>query len=134
MQTMKHFPVMCAFILAFSAFTAGASYAQGKSGASNGRGAGLAQTPRSLGSGGGAQATAGAASANLSGDIGTQASESIDLEFDQSGAYGQLGASHATSIGDSMFLQLYGGVDFDQQSGSDPAGALNGRVGLGWKY
>jgi hypothetical protein len=45
-----------------------------------------------------------------------------------------LGASHTTDIGNSMFLQMYGGVDLDQQTSAAPAGALNGRVGLGWKY
>lgn len=48
--------------------------------------------------------------------------------------YGELGTTYTKSLNDSMFLQLYGGVDLEQQSSSDPAGAVNGRVGLGWKY
>jgi hypothetical protein len=37
-------------------------------------------------------------------------------------------------MGDSMFLQFYGGVDLGGRRIIKKAGDVNGRVGLGWKF
>ena len=111
--------------MALSVIASGVAHAQGKSG----RGNGPAGGPPQSSSGG-----PGSASANLGSALDGQADESGDLGFGTVGTHGQLGTSYSTAIGDSMFLQLYGGVDFDQQTSTDPAGDLNSRVGLGWKF
>jgi hypothetical protein len=112
----------------FLLVSVGAAHAQGKSSDSNGHGGGTV----SVQAGGDAQGGIGSASINTASDL--KNGESIGAGIDPIGAYGQLGASHTTDIGNSMFLQLNGGVDLDQQTSAAPAGALNGRVGLGWKY
>ena len=112
--------------MALSVIAIGVAHAQGKSGRGSGGPAG--GPPQSAGVG------PGSASANLGSDIDRQADESGDLGLGTAGTHGQLGTSYSTPIGDSMFLQLYGGVDLDQQTSTDPAGDANGRVGLGWKF
>jgi hypothetical protein len=80
-------------------------------------------------SGGDAQGGSGSTSISAS---DSKTGQSISVGTDPIGAYGQLGTSHTADIGNSMFLQLYGGLDLDQQTSVAPA--VNGRVGLGWKY
>lgn len=117
--------------MALSVIASGVSHAQGKSGRGNAPAGG---PPQSAGLGPASGGGPGSASTNLSSDIDGHADESGDLGFGTAGTHGQLGTSYSTPIGDSMFLQLYGGVDFDQQTSTDPAGDANGRVGLGWKF
>ena len=124
-RNMKQIYVACALAIALSVIATGAADAQGKSGQGNGRAVG---SPHSSGFG------PSSASANSGSALDGQVDESGDLGFGTAGTHGQLGTSHSTPIGDSMFLQLYGGVDFDQQTSTDPAGDLNSRVGLGWKF
>ena len=128
---MRHFALLCACAVAISAFVGADAFAQGRSGGSNGRGAGASQAP---GLGGGPATGPSTLVDGISGELAAQSDGGTDLGFSQSGGYGQLGTAYSAPIGNSMFLQLHGGVDFEQQSSSDPAGALNGRIGLGWKY
>lgn len=126
---MKQLYISCIFTMALSAAPLSAAHAQGKSADSSGRGSGTSSAQiGSVPQVGVGSAVTGSVSASDSG------AASVGPGNDAIGAYGQLGASHITPLGDSMFLQLDGGVDLDQQKNSDPASALNGRVGLGWKY
>ena len=126
--TTKQVYITCACALAILLVNLPGAHAQGKSAESNGHGSG---TP-GLQTEGGVQGGSGSAATSTSLDSNTD--QNISVGTDPIGAYGQLGASHTTDIGNSMFLQMYGGVDLDQQTSAAPAGALNGRVGLGWKY
>ena len=125
-QNMKRITLTCVVALTFSALSSGALCAQGKSAAANGHavggGAAVGQLP----------ATAGVSLDLGSADGGGGSGGSARAEG--GAGYGELGTTYTKSLNDSMFLQLYGGVDLEQQSSSDPAGAVNGRVGLGWKY
>ncbi len=119
---MKKLSITCFLAIAFAAGTLAQACAQGKSAASNGQG------------GGSLNAHLGSDASSTASSSDSQPSGTMDLGTGTVGTYGQLGASHSIDLGDSMSLQLNGGADFDQQSKTDPGGALNGRVGLGWKY
>ncbi len=108
--------------MALAAVALAQACAQGKSAASNGQG------------GGSPNAHLGSDTSGTVSSSDSQPGGSLGLETGTVGTYGQLGTSHSIDLGDSMSLQLYGGADFDQQSKTDSGGALNGRVGLGWKY
>jgi hypothetical protein len=125
---MKHGYSTCILAITLSGITLGVAHAQGKSADSSGHGGGSLSTQ----AGAAPQADTGSASTASNSVAPSQADPNVGN--DAFGGYGQLGASQTTPIGESMFLQLYGGVDLDQQKSTDPAGALNGRVGLGWKY
>ncbi len=125
---MKHSYSTCILAITLSGITLGVAHAQGKSADSNGRDGGSLSTR----AGAAPQAEIGSASTGPISVAPSQADPSVGNDF--FGGYGQLGASHTTAIGDSMFLQFNGGMDLDQQSSANPAGALDGRVGLGWKY
>lgn len=103
-------------------------HAQGKSAESNGHGGGSVSSQVE------GDVQGGLGVSNIGTALDSKTGESASVGTDPIGAYGQLGTSHTTDLGNSMFLQMYGGVDLDQQTSAAPAGALNGRVGLGWKY
>ncbi len=124
---MKWVYIICAGALTAVLANVSAVQAQGKSADSSGHGSGSL----SVGAGGGVQ---GLGSAATSTTLDSNTGQSLSSGTDSVGAYGQLGAGHTTDLGNSMFLQMYGGVDLDQQTSAAPAGAVNGRVGLGWKY
>jgi len=107
--------------VALSVIATGMAAAQGKSGQGKGRAVG---NPHSSDVASGSPKTNSSRSSDDGGNLG----------FDSAGTYGQLGTSYSTPVGESMFLQLYGGVDLDQQTSTDPAGDATGRVGLGWKF
>ena len=50
------------------------------------------------------------------------------------GVDGELQSSYSLPLKDSWSLQMGVGLDAEQQSRSNPAGDLNGRVGLGFKF
>ena len=125
---MKHGYTTCILAIILSGITFGVAHAQGKSAESSGRGGGSLSTQ----AGAAPQADTSSASTGPISVAPSQPDPSVGN--DAFGGYGQLGTSHTTAIGDSMFLQFNGGVDLDQQSSANPAGALDGRVGLGWKY
>lgn len=87
-----------------------------------------AQLPSSIQAGAGA--TIGTDSRS-SGDPTAKGSTSGDVAVS---TYGEIGASHSTAIGESTYLQVDGGVNFDQKNAPDSAGSLNGRVGLGLRF
>jgi hypothetical protein len=124
-RSMKQIYVACAFVIAVSLITTGIAHAQGKSGQGKGRAVG---NPHSSGP------ASRSASANSSSPSDGRTDEGSDLGFGSASTHGQLGTGYSTPMGDSMFLQFYGGVDLDRQTSTDPAGDVNGRVGLGWKF
>ena len=114
----------------FATATLSAALAAGKPVDNPGRGtgSGSVQTSGSTQAGSGSATTApDTASSPASGQSTNMAPNTI-------GTYGDLGVSHSTAIGNSMYLQMDGGVNLNQETSSDSAGGLNGRVGLGLKF
>lgn len=99
--------------------------------AGNGSGHAALDSAASLGSSAAAVNTSTSTGASTSGDATPKGNNTDGSSLS---TYGEIGTSHTTAINDSTYLQLDGGVNFDQKSSPDSAGSLNGRVGLGLKF
>ena len=127
-RTMTQVISALALAAVFATATLSLALAAGKSADSPGRGAGSAQTPGST--------KAGSSSATTAPDTTSSpaSGQSTNVAPDTIGTYVDLGVSHATPIGNTMYLQMDGGVNLNQETNAETAGGVNGRVGLGLKF
>ena len=114
----------------FATATLSLALAAGKSADSPGRGAGAGSAQMS------ASAQAGSGSAIIAPSMTTSpaSGQSTNVAPDTIGTYVDLGVSHATPIGNTMYLQMDGGVNLNEETNAETAGGVNGRVGLGLKF
>ena len=105
----------CAAAILLSVIASGSSLAQGKSQGVGPQGAG----PQSTSGSGAISIPTPGANANGGSAVGVD---------------GELQSSYSLPLKDNWSLQMGVGLDAEQQSRSNPAGDLNGRVGLGFKF
>ena len=121
-----------AILILICAVSMGTAVAQGKSGNGNGGNKGNSQSVSNAGNRGVGKGGQSDLGADL--DLGNQSSYASGFEGGSVGTHGDIGARYSKPVGDSTVLQFDAGVDFEQQTSSNPAGDVNGRVGLGFQF